>query len=159
MSVAIEPDVEELLRPISADQPVGVDPRNDSKSDSDWRELRERGTTRSAHERDAVDNEQSPLESRANWRKVCELAKRILSSEAKDVEAACYLVEGWVRLDEFAGLARGLSMLTGLMKEYGNNLFPQPSDGAGPAERFLPIEPLVRPVGGHAGTFAHHGAR
>ena len=145
MSVVDEPDVEELLRPISPDLPVGTDPRLDPSFTSDWRTLRDARDDARRAEREAVNDGRSPFESKPVWKNTCELAKRILSSEAKDVEAACYLVESWVRLEGFDGLGRGLVTLSGLVKEYGAALFPEPPEGAEPADACSPSSGCADP--------------
>jgi type VI secretion system protein VasJ len=93
------------LKPISADLPAGEDPGYDD----DFQQMRE---------------EVNKL-SGANTTLICELSEKLLNASCKDVRVATYYI--WARLhrDGEAGFADGLSLLTGLIGDFGEILHPQ----------------------------------
>ena len=133
-------DLEDLLAPISEDNPVGADVREDFSPTSLYFRLRDARADARAAER-AADANPGEVASPEGWRSVRALAVEILSQKAKDLEAAAWLTEALVRSDGLAGLAFGASLLGGLAERYWDNLFPLP-DEDGMETRVAPVTGL-----------------
>lgn len=133
-------DLESLLAPISDDSPVGSDVRNDFSPTSPYFRLRDARADARAAER-AADANPGEVASPEGWRHVRTLAVEILSTQAKDLEAAAWLTEALVRSDGLAGLAFGAGLLGGLAERYWDNLFPMP-DEDGMETRVAPVTGL-----------------
>lgn len=136
-------DVESLLKPISEEAPAGTDPRADSSSSSLYYRTKDaRNAARSA-ERAAVDVGGTPPEE---WATVADTAAEILSTTAKDLEVAAWLVEALLRTDGFAGLRDGLKVLTGIVRDHWDGCFPELDEDG--------IESKVSAVAGLSGSGA-----
>lgn len=143
MSVQVV-DIDALLNPISEDLPAGSDPRADSSSASLYYRTKDaRNAARSA-ERAAVEVGGPPPEE---WITVQDTAIEILSSSAKDLEIAAWLVEALVRREGFAGLRDGLRVLTGIATNFWEGCFPVLDEEDG-------VEGKVAPVSGLNGSGA-----
>jgi type VI secretion system protein VasJ len=92
------------LEPIAADAPVGDDPGYDD----DFQRMREEVNKLSGADTDLI----------------CQLAEKLLTTSCKDVRVVTYYL--WARLhrDGEAGLADGLTLLAGLVDQYGEALLP-----------------------------------
>ncbi|MDS0937990.1 type VI secretion system protein TssA [Enterobacter hormaechei] len=68
---------------------------------------------------------------------ICQLAEKVLTTEAKDVRVATYYC--WARLhqDGETGFAEGLELLAGLLTQYGTQLHPQRERSRKPALEWL----------------------
>ena len=132
-------DLESLLAPISEDAPAGTDVRTDFSPTSSYFRLRDaRAEARAAERASDASGDSAPPE---NWRDVRTLAVKILTQQAKDLEAAAWLTEALVRSDGLAGLAFGASLIGGLVDRYWDNLFPMP-DEDGMETRISPVTGL-----------------
>ena len=120
-------DLESLLAPISDDEPSGTDVRSDFSPTSPYFRLRDARADARAAER-AADANPGEVASPEGWRQVRALAVEILSTQAKDLEAAAWLTEALVRSNGLAGLAFGASLLGGLAERYWEHLFPMPDE-------------------------------
>lgn len=133
MHAAIAPviDIDNLLIPISEDNPVGNELRYepvDAKRGISWHdEIREA----------ARENlfEQTP--KYADWPKVVELSSKALEKLSKDWQIAAWLVDALVKRDGYdrlAGLRDGMRLMRGLMDRYWDNLYPviDPEDSDSP---------------------------
>lgn len=137
-------DIDQLLAPISDEYPAGTDPRADQPSSSLYYRTKDaRNAARSA-ERAAVDFDGPPPEE---WATVQDTALEILSTQAKDLEIASWLVEALVRREGFAGLRDGLTVLTGIAAQYWEGCFPELDEEDG-------VEGKVAPVAGLSGSGA-----
>lgn len=137
-------DIDALLTPISEDMAGGTDPRADSSSSSLYYRTKDaRNAARSA-ERAAVEiGGPAPDE----WHDVRDTAIEILTTTAKDLEIAAWLVEALVRLEGFAGLRDGLKVLTGIATYFWDECFPVLDEEDG-------VEGKVAPVAGLNGSGA-----
>jgi type VI secretion system protein ImpA len=63
-----------------------------------------------------------------DWRKILELAPKILKQESKDLEVACWYAEALLRRYGFVGLKDALLLIQGLIEQYWPSLFPQPDE-------------------------------
>lgn len=123
-------DLDNLMVPISEDNPVGAElryaPVNPKRGISWHDEIREA----------ARENlyEQTPKQS--DWPKVVQLTTKALTKLSKDWQIAAWLTEALVKHDGFdrlAGLRDGTKLMRGLMEQYWDNLYPaidhEDSDG------------------------------
>lgn len=127
-------DIAAFLAPISEDAPCGRDLREGSSPTSNFQMVKlARSTARSA-ERSNVYSEDGQAADDArrkideSWRKIIELAPKILLSESKDLEVACWYLEALVRRDGIAGLRGGFELIEGLIDNFWPDLFPMPDE-------------------------------
>ena len=115
---------EDLLNPIPGENPSGVYVRHDTKlllydkikearrqddelAQGDWQ-----------HERKLAD---FPLEAK--------LAQEALATKTKDLQLAAWLTEALLHTEGFAGLQQGLTLCTGLVRNFWDTLYPPIEDG------------------------------
>jgi type VI secretion system protein ImpA len=60
----------------------------------------------------------------ADWSKVYELSSTALATKSKDLELASWLTESLLHREGFSGLKAGLDVLTGLLEQYWDALYP-----------------------------------
>jgi type VI secretion system protein ImpA len=127
------PVSEELLRPIPGDNPSGVNLYSTSLFD-EIREARRQDDTGPwglwEHEMKVAD-----------YDTVIRLTSDALANQTKDLFLACWLAEGWLNKQGFAGLNDGLNLIRGLIEQFWDTLYPELEDGdaefrASPLERF-----------------------
>jgi len=123
---------EDLLDPISSDQPCGVNLR----WAPEWDRIKE--ARRSDDDLDPGKWEKKERKS-ANWRLVEDLASTALRTKTKDLQIAMWLTEAELKLNGFRGLSQGFRLLTELMARYWDKgLYPpmeeSPEDRAGPLQ-------------------------
>jgi type VI secretion system protein ImpA len=123
---------EDLLDPISAEQPAGVDLR----WTPEWDRIKE-----ARRSDDALESGKWVKKERksANWPLVKELAESILRQKSKDLQIALWLLEANLKLYGFAGLRDSLRLTRELLVRYWENgLYPpiedSPEDRAGPLQ-------------------------
>jgi type VI secretion system protein VasJ len=76
---------------------------------------------------------------------VCiELAKTILKEKSKDLRVASWLCFAWYRSEKIEGLKNGLILILGLLKTFGDDLFPANPVYRQKALRFLNSSRFVR---------------
>ena len=121
-------DFDQLLSPISEDNPCGESLRWDPA----WDELSQLRKTR----KDPLD---SSADTEADWRQVMSLSSELLATRTKDLLVAGWLTEALVREQGFAGLRDGLRLIHQLIEQYWDGLFPQIEDG----DLSLRASPLV----------------
>lgn len=125
MSAAAILDVEDLLRPISEERPAGEDPRDDDSAASlYYRAKGARAAARSA-ERAATGEDGGVADE---WWEVADAAASLLSTQAKDLEAAAWLAEALVRMHGFAGFRDAFQLMAGLVELYWDDLYPLPDE-------------------------------
>ncbi|HYR91344.1 MAG TPA: type VI secretion system protein TssA [Terriglobia bacterium] len=123
---------DELLDPISPEQPAGTDMR----WTPGWDRIRE--ARRSDDDLEAGQWAKRDRKA-ADWRIVQELATEMLRDSSKDLQLALWLTEANIKLQGFRGLSDGLHLATELMVRYWDKgLYPtmedDPQDRAGPFE-------------------------
>src|SRR5262249_58554545 len=134
MSTAVSPKLytDDLLDPISPDQPAGTDMR----WTPEWERIREA--------RRADDDLQSGKWAKrerkvADWGLVQDLCMTMLRERSKDLQLALWLTEANIKLQGFAGLRDGLYVTRELMVRYWDQgLYPSMEDG--PEDRAGPFE-------------------
>jgi len=124
--------IDDLLDPISSEQPAGADLR----WSPEWDRIRE---ARRAD--DDLDAGQWAKRDRkvSDWRLVRDLATEMLRHRSKDLQLAMWLTEANLKLQGFAGLREGLRITRELMVRYWDKgLYPTMEDG--PEDRAGPFE-------------------
>ena len=124
--------IDDLLDPISPDQPAG----SDLRWTPDWDRIKE---ARRAD--DNLDSGKWTKKDRksADWRLTRDLATAMLRRRSKDLQLALWLTEANIKLDGFPGLRDGLRITRELMVRYWDKgLYPALEDG--PEDRVGPFE-------------------
>ena len=120
-------DLDELLKPISEDNPVGEDIRKDSTPTSPYNLIKDaRSAARSAERKNMF--EPSNSEADGKWREVMELAAEILQNQSKDLDVASWYTESLIRRHGFSGLRDGFELIQGLIDQYWDDLYPVPDE-------------------------------
>lgn len=120
-------DVGSLLEPISADNPVGADLRQDISPKSSYSVLRDaRKAARAAERNNLFDD--SNTEADEHWKIIFQRAPQVLRQESKDLEIACWYVECLIRKAGFPGLRDGFSVIRQLIERYWDGLYPLPDE-------------------------------
>jgi type VI secretion system protein ImpA len=153
-------DTEALLKPISRDKPCGSDVR-ESKTFEMLKEAR--------REEELLNQGEWKRDLKvADWPKVIQTATKILESEGKDLQAACWLVEGLVKRNGFIGLRDGLRVLRRLHEQFWDSFYPLIEDGdvefrSGRLEALNKVLPmaikgigLIHPPGGPVYGYWHY---
>lgn len=138
-------DVNSLLEPISEDNLVGSDIREDSSPTSIYSTIKDaRSAARAAERHSMFDGGSS--EADGSWRKILELAPEILKNHAKDLEIASWYTEALIRKAGFQGLRDGFTLIRQLIETYWDGLYPLPDEDG--------IETRVSPLTGLNGEGA-----
>ncbi len=120
-------DIEKLVQPISDDAPAGVDIRADVSPGSVYYQLKDARSAARATERAAtLDDEGASL--LPEWRLILDLAPRVLSETAKDLEVCAWLIEALVRAHGFAGLRDGFTLARQLVEGFWDGIYPLPDE-------------------------------
>lgn len=135
-------DFDALLAPIDGDDPAGVRMFNSPEYDEIKKSRQERS-------RDLLQEE----EKAADWPRIINLAKEVVSRRSKDLQFTAWLTEALTKVERFAGLRDGLKLLTGLLENYWGEL-QEPADpgddaawsGAFPRPDGNDLEPRLGPV-------------
>jgi type VI secretion system protein ImpA len=114
MAIAI--DIKTILTPIPGDNPAGEDLRYAAT----YEELKEARRADDPLER---GDWQRDIKT-ADWDKIVAIATEALSHKTKDLQIAAYLVEALTNTDGFAGVATGLTIITGFLKEFWEQVYP-----------------------------------
>ena len=141
-------DLPTILAPIAGDKPAGTDPRDDISPTSPYFRLRDARAGARELERQAEsvtdgDADQTDAAASAPWRTVRSLAETVLRENAKDLEVATWLTEALVRAAGLRGLATGAAVITGLVQNFWDDLYPMPDEDG--------IETRVGPLAGLSG--------
>ncbi len=119
--------LENLLFPISEDNPVGNDIRDDPSPISPYYSIKDaRNAARAAERSNMFDGDSTEADDL--WRKILELAPDILQNHAKDLEVASWYTEALIRHHGFQGLRDGFKLIHGLIQQYWDNLYPLPDE-------------------------------
>lgn len=133
-------DLEALLAPISDEAACGADIREDASPTSVYYQLKDaRSSARAAERSMDADDESAGL--LADWRTILDVAPKVLSTRAKDLEAAAWLAEALLRAHGFAGLRDGFLLIEQLADRFWDGLYPLP-DEDGMETRVAPLTGL-----------------
>jgi len=120
-------DINSLLEPVSEDNPVGGDIRENPSPSSPYYTIKDaRNSARAAERNSMFDGGSS--EADENWRKILELAPDILKNNSKDLEIASWYAEALIRRYGFPGLKAGFSIIRQMIEKYWDNLYPLPDE-------------------------------
>ncbi len=137
--------LESMLNPVSEENPVGEDIRNDPSPSSPYYSIKDaRNLARGAERKNVFDGDST--EADIHWRKVASLAPEILQNNAKDLEVASWYLEARARINGFTGLLCSFKLIHGLIEKYWDNLYPLPDEYG--------IETRVSPLAGLNGQGA-----
>lgn len=120
-------DVSSLLAPISADDAVGFDLRQDTTARSLYSRIRDARKAARAAERSNLFDDKS-TEADEHWRQVFDLSPQALKDSTKDLEIACWYTEALIRRAGFRGLRDGFSLIRQLIENFWDNIYPLPDD-------------------------------
>src|SRR5262249_34950097 len=112
---------DDLLKPIAGPSPGGVDLRYDPIYDKIKEARRE--------DDDAPQGAWTTTRKLAEWPLVIKLATEALTAKSKDLQIGAWLTEAMLRRDGFGGFRSGLEVLSGLVEEHWDHLFPEIDDG------------------------------
>ena len=139
-------DISYLLTPIEGDLSVGNDLRLDTAHSSDYSQIKDaRRAARDAERNNMFDGDNT--EAQEHWGKIFALAPKVIATQAKDVEIACWLTEALVRKSGFQGLKDGFTLIRQLIENYWQ-------EGLYPVEDEDGIETRVAPIAGLNGEGA-----
>ena len=130
---------EALLAPIPGDKPTGADQRVDINPQSNYFKVKDARFAARAKERD-IDAGAEAGEL-PEWRTILDVAPKVLTEQAKDLEIAAWFVEAMLRRHGFAGLRDGFRLLRELIEKYWDGLYPLP-DEDGVATKVAPLTAL-----------------
>lgn len=124
--------IDDLLDPVSPEQPAGADLR----FTPDWDRIKEARRADDGLETGKWAKKETKT---ADWPLVLELSSTMLRKRTKDLQLALWLTEAAVKLRGFAGLRDGLRLTRELMARFWDSgLFPAMEDG--PEDRAGPFE-------------------
>ena len=112
---------DDLLAPIAGTNPGGIELRYDPIFDKIKEARRE--------DLDAPQGEWATTLKTADWPLVIKLAKDAIATKSKDLQIAAWLTEALARREGFPGLRSGIEVLTGLVEECWDHLYPEIDDG------------------------------
>lgn len=125
MPTGLPLDFDALLAPLGNAEPAG--------SSSTYFELRaqldDMGKEILPEDFDANDPTRPTEPKRANWPGIEELTRNTLTTTAKDLRIAGYLLEALVRRYGFPGLRDGLKLLRGMLDQCWERMYPSIEDG------------------------------
>ena len=141
-------DIAQFIAPISEEAPAGIDVRVEAKAQSLYYDLKEiRHNLRKQEDELLLNN--ADHASLPSWQGVIQQAHTLLCTHSKDLEIAAWLVEGLVREHGYQGLIAGAQLLTHLVNQYGEVIYPA-ADEEGHATRLMSIAMLSGSA--HPGT-------
>jgi type VI secretion system protein ImpA len=114
--------LDDYLRPIPGASPVGVSLSYDPIYDQ----------VREARREDDPSLSQGIWKTElkeADWAEVERLCSDALISKSKDLHLAGWLTEAWICLDQFEGLARGVTIFANLANQFWDTIYPVDEEG------------------------------
>lgn len=115
-------DINELLAPIPGSDPAG----SDASFSDQFDRIRE---ARRADDPGLAQGEWQTELKVADWREAQSLAEDILLRTSKDLQAAVWLGEAAISRFGLEGARDAFDLLTGLLEQYWDGLFPRADDG------------------------------
>ena len=113
-------DLEAILTPIEGENPAGENLRYADTYDI---------IQEARREDDLLDRGEWDREIKtADWEVVRRTAVEALTEKTKDLQIAVWLVEALIKTDGFGGLDQGLQVLSGLMENFWDHLYPEIED-------------------------------
>ncbi|MDH3496975.1 MAG: type VI secretion system protein TssA [Gemmatimonadota bacterium] len=112
---------DDLLKPIAGPNPCGANFRYEPVYDQIKEARRE--------EDEVPQGEWERARKVADFPKVVKLAGEVLATKSKDLQIAAWLTEALLRTEGFGGLNHGLELLTALLEQFWDHLYPEVDDG------------------------------
>lgn len=139
-------DVQKLLEPVSADNPVGEDLSYDPA-------YMEMDTLAAGKPEQEIGNQKIAAEE-PDWKELKRACVDLLG-RTKDLHVASLLLLAELRLNGIPGLSAGLELLRGLCEKYWEKVYPQldPEDNNDPTLRMNIIASLTTPAGTYGDPF------
>lgn len=119
--------IDQLLKPISQELSTGSDLREDLSVSSIYFQIKDARTQARNLERKIQQGEEN-LDPMSCWKKVNELALKILLDESKDLEVVAWFIEAEVRMKGVDGLLFGFQLMFKLIENCWESLFPREDD-------------------------------
>ncbi|MCQ9082281.1 type VI secretion system protein TssA [Vibrio harveyi] len=120
--------LEPVLQPVSADQPTGVDPREDVSPQSAYYRLKDHRMAARNTERNAIIEEESILSHTNLWRVFIDEVPEVLTSQSKDLELVAWLIEALTRIYGFRGMGIGYEIASHFIDHFWEQLHPMPDE-------------------------------
>jgi type VI secretion system protein ImpA len=126
-------DFDQLLQPISEEQPAGPELKEDERLRGVYQSVKDARETARVAEKKLYqaawldDGDTSNLE-RPDWKKVYDLASEALARQSKDLWIASWLIESLTRLHGFAGLRDGFRLARELVERFWDGIHPRPDE-------------------------------
>src|SRR5271157_2537158 len=114
-------DIDAVLAPIAGGNPAGEDLRYSQT----YEEIKE---ARKFDEPLDMGHWKREIKS-ADWDKVTNLSIDALSTKSKDLQIAVWLAEALMLTEGFEGLVTGIKIITGLLQDYWEQLYPPVEEG------------------------------
>ncbi len=114
-------DVDAILAPVPGENPTGEDLRYNQA----YEEIKE---ARKFDEPLDLGDWKRDIKA-ADWDKVITLSVDALSTKSKDLQIGVWLTEALILTEGFDGLAIGLKIITGLLQDYWEGLYPPIEEG------------------------------
>ncbi len=115
--------LKELVKPISKDNPVGLNLREDVSPQSLYYHIKDARTRARNIERKIQLGDQD-LDAKADWEIVYNDAIEILTKHSKDIEVCAWFLETLVRRHGFDGLNMGFQLINQLLDKYWKTIYP-----------------------------------
>ncbi|KOY27814.1 type VI secretion protein [Vibrio parahaemolyticus] len=119
---------EQVLAPISEDNPTGIDPREDVSPQSAYYRLKDQRMVARNAERNAIIEEESIHTHNNLWRVFVEEVPEVLATQSKDFEFVAWLIEALTRLYGFRGMGVGYKIASVFVESYWDELHPMPDE-------------------------------
>ena len=141
-------NLEQLLAPVSAESPAGVDLAESKEDGRKFMELEAKAQPKSGGQSYAADGSPAGETEEPDWGEIATEAADLLR-RSKDLRVAQILALAWLKTGGLAGLADGLTLIEGLVKKFWVGLYPllDTEDDDDPTERINAVNNLAAPLG------------
>ncbi|WP_323114839.1 type VI secretion system protein TssA [Pseudomonas guariconensis] len=141
--------IQALMAPIETEAPAGHDIEYDTLYEQ-IRQARE-------HEDVVAEDEWACEVKVADWQRVISLGEAVLREHSKHFQIACWLSQAWMQKQGLTGLAQGLELLEGMVRQWWADGFPA-LEADGEPYRLAMFGRLDRDIGQWLLTHAMTGA-
>jgi type VI secretion system protein ImpA len=112
---------DDLLNPVPGENPCGENLRYAAVYDKIKEARRE--------DDDVPQGDWQYERKAADYPLVIKLAGEVLATKSKDLQIAVWLTEAWIKTESFAGLRAGLDLISGLIGNFWDGLYPEIDEG------------------------------
>ncbi len=131
-------NLDKLLNPISEENPVGSNVREDPSPSSIYRKIKQARRAARAAERyymfpressdHTAQSNNPPPDAKEHWKTVISIAPTILTDHGKDLEISSWFIEAMTRTQGFDGLLFCFKLTNQLIERYWDGLYPLPDE-------------------------------